>query len=173
MAKRQKTKALPELNKQQAEQALAEFALTDALLCKLTAEMDEEIHEIREKYSKQTESYQERHTELQEMLQAFAEKNKDAYFSKKRSLSMQHGMIGFRKGTPKAKTKKGFTWAAVLELCRTLAPDFIRTKEEVAKEMMIAQREDEKKMEIIDKVGVLICNDESFFIELKKEEVPA
>jgi phage host-nuclease inhibitor protein Gam len=173
MAKRTKTKALPELTKQEAEKLLGEFAITDAMLCKLTAEMDEEIHDIREKYAELAGKHQERHAELQDMLQAFAEKNKEAYFTKKRSLAMQHGNIGFRKGTPKAKTKKGFTWAAVLELCRTIAPDFIRTKEEVAKEMMIAQREDEKKMAIIDKVGVLIANDETFFIELKKEEVPA
>lgn len=174
MAKRRsKTKALPELTKQEAEKLLGEFAMTDAMLCKLTAEMDEEIHDIREKYAELTGQHQERHAELQEMLQAFAEKNKEEYFSKKRSMPMQHGHIGFRKGTPKAKTKKGFTWAAVLELCRTMAPDFIRKKEEVAKELMIARREDEKTMELIDKVGVMIANDETFFIELKKEEVHA
>lgn len=62
-----------------------------------------------------------------------------------------HGVLGFRTGTPKLKTRKGFTWAAVLELLKEFNPAYVRTSEEVAKDKLLADRESEDMPELMQK----------------------
>lgn len=81
-----------------------------------------------------------------------------------------HGILGFRTGTPKLKTRKGFTWAAVLELLKEFNPAYIRTTDEVAKDKLLADRDNEQMPDLMQKVGVMVDQDETFFVEPKKEE---
>lgn len=170
MSKRRKAIAIEEINRDQAERVIGEYAHVDAKIQELTAEMDQKMTKIRDQYADKLDPLKETREEKFKVLQFFAEKNK-ALFDKKRSIDLTHGVLGFRKGTPKLKTKKGITWAAVVELAREFAPDWIRTKEEAAKDVMIATREEPGVVERLDKIGVYVDSDESFFVELKKEEV--
>lgn len=83
---------------------------------------------------------------------------------------MAHGTIGFRTGTPKLKTLKGFTWASALQLVKEFLPDFIRRTEEIAKDKMLADRESEGMTEKLSKCGITVAQDETFFVEPKKED---
>lgn len=171
MSKRRKAIAIEEINRDQAERVIGEYAHVDAKIQELTAEMDQKITKIRDQYADKLDPLRETRDEKFKVLQFFAEKNK-ALFDKKRSMDLTHGVLGFRRGTPKLKTRKGITWAAVVELAKEFAPDWVRTKEEPAKDIMIAMREEPEAVERMNKIGVLVDNDESFFVELKKEEVP-
>ena len=98
---------------------------------------------------------------------------------------MAHGTIGFRTGTPKLKTMKGFTWASALTLVKKYIPGYVRTNEEIAKDKLLADRELEEvdfiENDIMQKkvpmakamaeCGILVTQEESFYVEPKKEEI--
>ena len=93
-------------------------------------------------------------------------------------------MIGFRTGTPKLKTLKGFTWASALQLVKRFLPDYIRQTEEIAKDKMLADRDGNVAMAVSDspsfvevpirkamtECGIQVVQDETFYVEPKKEE---
>lgn len=151
-----------------AESFFAIYADADAKEKKILAEMDVKITKIRE-------GYQDKLTELTkvkadnfEKLQYFATTNPDI-FAKKKSLEMTHGILGFRTGTPKLKTLKGYTWGAVLQLIKEYLPAYVRTSEDVAKDRLLADREDESVKANMRKVGLDVAQDETFYVEPKKE----
>ena len=88
--------------------------------------------------------------------------------SQQKSYSLQY--LGFRTGQPKLKTKKGFTWAAVLELLKKFGKDYIRTVEEPAKDKLLANREDEECQQLMEDCGILVAQDKTFYVEPKKEK---
>ena len=83
---------------------------------------------------------------------------------------MAHGTIGFRTGTPKLKTMKGFTWASVLQLAREFMPSYIRTTEEIAKDKLLADRDDEEMSDKMAHCGIAVAQDETFYVEPKTED---
>lgn len=108
--------------------------------------------------------------------------NQSELFAKRKSLEMTHGVIGFRTGQPKCKTARGTTWADALELVKDRLPNYIRTKEEVDKDRLLAdrnlpcRRDDEPEeaarplLHEMALCGILVVQEESFFVEPKREE---
>lgn len=154
---------------EQMEAAFADFATADAKLLRIIATMDVKIIEIREKYVDDVNKLQEQKEKAFEVLQAFAMENKEELFSKKKSMESTHGILGFRTGTPKLKTLKGFTWSAVTNLLKELLPAYVRVSEEPAKDKLLADREDEEVSALFPRVGIFVDQDETFFVEPKKE----
>ena len=107
------------------------------------------------------------------MVQAYSLENRERLFSKKKSMEGTHGVYGFRTGTPRLKTLRGFTWAAVLNLIKEFLPGYVRVKEEPAKDLLLADREIPEVAAEFEKCGIEVVQDESFFIDLKKEEQEA
>ena len=136
------------VTREQAEQAFAEFAAADAKVQNVLNAAKEKSFEV---------------------LQAFAVENREELFSKKKSVESAHGVFGFRTGTPKLKNLKGFTWAAVTNLVKELMPDYIRTSEELAKDKLLADRELPEVAEYFPKIGVQVVQEETFYVEPKKE----
>lgn len=172
MAKNTRTAkpVMPNLKLNGVEQYLSEFAVADARISEINAQMDIEITKIRENYGMELLSLEAKKKAALEVIQFWAETNKEEYFGKKRSVDMTHGVVGFRMGTWKATLAKGVKkWDEVLEACRTIAPEWIRTKEEVNKELMINTREVET--ERLASIGVMVVQEETFFVELKKEQL--
>ena len=101
------------------------------------------------------------------------QKVKARVFKKKKSFLMSQGLIGFRTGTPKLKTSKGFTWAAILKLLGVdeLGKTYIKTVEQPMKDRLIADREKDTVKLLMKKTGIEVVQDETFYIELKKEEI--
>lgn len=170
MAKRVKKTVLSGITREQADTAFADFAAADARAQKLTASMDEQITRIREKYQDELQGCADRKEKAFDVMQAYATENKDQIFTKKRSLETTHGVFGFRMGTPKLKTLKGFTWTAVTMLLKEFLPDYVRVTEEAAKNLLLDARDDEEVALLFPKVGIYVDQDESFFVECKKEE---
>lgn len=158
------------VKRDQMEEAFGKFALADAKVQGINAKMDAEITKIREKNADDLAKWQQEREDALEVLQVYATENRDELFSKKKSIETTHGILGFRTGTPKLKTRKGFTWAAVLELLKEFNPSYVRTTDEIAKDKLLADRENEEISELMQKVGIMVDQDETFFVEPKKEE---
>jgi phage host-nuclease inhibitor protein Gam len=154
---------------EQMEAAFGEYAVADARLQKISATIDVQVTNIREKHADEIARLNDTKEKAFEVMQAFALENKDTLFAKKKSLDSVHGVLGFRTGTPKLKTLKGFTWGAVTNLLKEFLPAYIRITEEPAKDKLLADRDDEQTAALFPKVGIAVVQDETFYVEPKKE----
>ena len=170
MAKRIKKTVLSGITREDAEKAFADYAAADAKVCGITAKMDMEMTRIREKYADQLAELNEEKEKNFEIIQTYATENKEELFQKRKSVESPHGVFGFRTGTPKLKNLKGFTWAAVTKLCEEFLPSYIRVTNELAKDKLLADRDKEEVAELFPKIGVQVVQDESFYLEPKKED---
>lgn len=171
MATRQKKTIVQGVTAEMANEAFAQYAKADAEYQKITAEIELQCARIREKKQNEVSTLLAQRDEAFTTLQAYAQENQAELFSKKKSLEMVHGTIGFRTGTPKLKTLKGFTWASALNLMREFLPTHIRTSEEIAKDKLLADRDAEGMLDKMAQCGITVTQDESFYVEPKKEEV--
>jgi len=166
--KREAKKIVTGVTKEQFEEALSAYAIDDARIEKINAEMDAQITKIREKYAKDLHELTERKDSNYDIVQTYCMEHQELFTAKK-SFETIHGKVGFRTGTPKLKTLKGFTWSSVTQLLKEFLPDYVRITEEPAKDKLLADRE--IISDYFKKVGVAVEQDETFFIELKKEEI--
>lgn len=188
--KRQKKTVVTGVTRSQAEDAFAAYAAADAQEQKITAELELAIVKLRDSYQMELMTLKKDKEDAFGVLEAFAREQKDELFGKKKSLEMSQGVIGFRTGTPKLKTLKGFTWASALQLVKEFLPEYIRTTDEIAKDRLLADRELDQVVvspgvgagsddvtrpmrECMAKCGLSVVQDETFYVEPKKEEVPA
>lgn len=170
MTKRNSKIIIANVSREEAEAAFAEYSKADAQIIKINAEMDLAFSKIREKNQDKLAELEKLKEDSFARLNVFAEKNPDL-FGKKKSVELAHGTIGFRTGTPKLKLRKGFQWNAVLELLRnnSILKKYVRTSEEVAKDKLLADREDPEVSTRLADVGIMVDQDERFYVEPKKE----
>jgi phage host-nuclease inhibitor protein Gam len=171
MAKtREKKTVYSGVKQEEMELAFADYARADARIQKINATMDIEMTRIREKYQDELAKLTETKDNAFDIMQTYAMENRDELFSRRKSMETTHGILGFRTGTPKLKTLKGFTWASVLNLLKEFLPGYVRTIEEPAKDRLLADRDLEDVKEAMPKVGITVVQDETFYVEPKKEE---
>ncbi len=168
--KRTKKKVMAPATLEQAEQMMSEYAIADARLAEVTAQMDQRITDIRDEYADELTELGNTRKEKFQGIQLFAEQN-PAIFHTIATLLRLWKTIGFRTGTPKLKTLRGFTWNAVTILLKQFLPEYVRTVDEPAKDKLLADREKPGVAKFFDKdgVGVEVVQEETFFIDLKKE----
>lgn len=166
---REKKMIITGVSREEMENAFAEYAKADSQMQKINAEMELQMTRIRERNQSALDALQQAKDDSFAVMQAFATEHPEL-FTKRKSLETVHGIIGFRTGTPKLKTGKGFTWASVLELLKTFLPSYVRTVEEPAKDKLLADRDDEDVAPMLAKCGLVVAQDESFYVEPKKEE---
>lgn len=169
MAKREKKVLVTGITSEQMEAAFADYARADARIQGINAKMDVEITRIRERYADDLTELQESKERNFEVLHVFASEHPEL-FAKKKSFEGTHGTLGFRTGTPKLKTLKGFTWAACVNMLKELLPGYVRTTEEPAKDKLLADRELDGVREFLPKCGIGVVQEEAFYVELKKED---
>lgn len=170
MATRKKKVIITGVSREAADEAFATYAKNDAQLQKINADIELQCVKIREKYADKLTTLTEEKDKAFDTLQAFATENQAELFSKKKSLDMAHGTIGFRTGTPKLKTLKGFTWASALELVKEFLPDYVRQTWDIAKDKLLADRDAEEMLSRMAKCGMQVVQDEAFYVEPKKED---
>jgi len=166
---REKKQVHTSVTAEQMESAFSDYAIADAKLQKINANIDVKMTQIREQYADEIARLSETKEKAFDVMQAFAVENKDELFAKKKSMESVHGTIGFRTGTPKLKTLKGFTWGAVTNLLKEFLPSYVRTTEEPAKDKLLADREVDEVVALFPKVGIAVTQDETFYVEPKKE----
>lgn len=133
----------------------------------MTVELDGRLQAIRAEYEARLAETALHIESKLAAAQLWAAANPAAFGSKK-SIEMVHAVVGFRVGMPRLKTLRGCTWSFVLEqLARFRLQQYIRCKSEPDKERIIADRE--KLAERLDALGVVVVQDETFFVEPKRE----
>lgn len=171
MAKREKKVVQTGITSEVMEQAFASYSQADAKLESISSKMDLEITKIREKYQDEVQKQTELRNKAFDTLQAFAMENREDLFAKRKSMDTVHGSLGFRTCTPSLKPLKGFTWPSVLNMLKEFLPEYVRVKEEPAKDKLLADREVPEVQQLLSKVGLKVDQDETFFVEPKKEEL--
>ncbi len=166
--KRIKTAASPEIiTREEAERIVGEITLLTTARNRLAAEMDTGIAELRSRYETSLADLQVKIENRTGLVRNWALANPEE-FGKRKSLSFLHGVIGFRTGTPKLKTLSGFTFAKVLEKLKSVpwGKTFIRIKEEIDKEALIAAHAEEA-LSFLNKreIGIRVDQEESFYID--------
>lgn len=153
---------------------LGRYAELDAKQVEKQAQLDQKITVLRDKAAPEINSIVEQKKEMLTKIQLFAETNREKYFSKKKSLDLQHGIVGFRVGTPKLKgVPRGAKLLGLLNYFKSYLPGYIRTKTELDKEKILADRNKEEVQNHLKVKGLKVAQTETFFIELKKEESEA
>lgn len=130
--------------------------------------MDARIMDIREEYEQQLGDADQELTQLMALARDWAEAHPEE-FSVRKSIEMTHGTVGFRTGQPALKTVAGWTWARVLEL---LSERYVRVRRDPDKEKLLADRE-AIGADGLRKLGLRVVQEESFFVEPKRESVEA
>lgn len=170
MATRKKKVIITGVSREAADEAFATYAKSDAQLQKINADIELQCAKYREKYADKIATLSEERDKAFDTLQAFATENQAELFTKKKSLDMAHGVIGFRTGTPKLKTLKGFTWASALQLVKEFLPNYARQTWDIAKDKLLADRDAEQMADSMAKCGIQVVQDETFYVEPKKED---
>jgi len=161
------------ITRARAEEILGEIATLTIEQRAQKNELDRELTAAREKYEAPLTALGKQIEEKTALLESWASANPAEFPKQRKSIDLLHGTIGYRTGTPKLKTLAKWTWDRVLEKLRGLgAPvaGFIRTKEEVNKEAIIAAVTAGNMLVGEERqFGVAVVQDEAFFVEPKLE----
>jgi phage host-nuclease inhibitor protein Gam len=137
----------------------------------LTAAMDAQIQSVRALFEGELAAQSESLEEKIAHARAWSEANPQE-FGDGRSIQTVHGIIGWRMGGPSLRTLAGWTWDRVKEnLIAVQAVEYIRVKEEVNKQNLLADR-DAIGAEKLREFGMRVVQEESFFVEPKLTEIP-
>ncbi|HEV3413764.1 MAG TPA: host-nuclease inhibitor Gam family protein [Puia sp.] len=169
MATRAKKVLITNISHGDAEQAMGLFAHCNTQLKLIESRMEEEKHQIDNKYLEEITQLKDSMEEQLKMLQVYGQQYKDSW--KGKSLALLHGKIGFRTGNPKLVKDKKFTWDAVTELLKKAFPTFVRINYEINKEALIAFRDQQEFEKIKESCYVDVIRDETFYAEANMEDL--
>lgn len=155
------------VTRDEAELLVNEIALSENRRRFLSTECDAKILAIRESYAPALEQCAAEIKSKSALVQVWAEAHRDQ-FLKPKHVEFYGGKVGYRTGTPKLKTLSGWTLARVLEKLLSLpwGRAFVRVKEEIDKESLIAQFSAGLIQSAeLKEIGVQVDQDEAFYIE--------
>jgi phage host-nuclease inhibitor protein Gam len=165
-----KKKVISNVTLEVAQEASAAFATAAVKLDKVQAKMNDEINKVKTKYQDEITDLQESLAEPQYVLEVYADEQKENW-GKRKSMELLHCTIGYRTGMPKVVKDKKFTWDGVTDLVRKLFPDLVRSKVELDKDAVIAMSKEDGFKAIKEQCYLDVVQDESFYVEAKKEEL--
>jgi len=166
------------------ENALAELAEITHSITKKEAEMNTKLQQIKEKFESESRELRESKSILETSIEAFCKLHRKD-FEKSRSKEFLSGVIGFRNNPPKVvQLNKKYNVKTTIELIKKLGlTAYLRVKEELNKEMILADyrspdesgKSETNKLDDskLSAIGLRVDQDESFFIEIKKEILEA
>ncbi len=170
MTKRTKKKIVTPPAKSELTDIMKQFAEASSHIKALEAEEELQMLELRKAFEEKSRYLIEQRQTAIEKLEAFGLQNRDELFSEKRSMELMHGVIGFRTGTPKVSKPRATTWNKVIEALSENRSEFLRTKKEVDKDKILANRTNEELMSQLNQLGIQVVQEETFFISLKESD---
>jgi len=158
---------------EQLDAVLLKLAGFETVIAKQEAAMNGKIQKIRDEFDQATADARKEKIVIEQDIEVFCRSNK-VEFEKARSKDFVHGSIGFRFNTPKVGVlNKKYTIKTAMELIkRIFEGKYVRTKEEINKELILADYA-EKKIddEKLAAVGLKIDQDETFYIAIKWDQI--
>ena len=159
------------LTREQAEAAMDALALATHRRDKLEAEMNLRLTAVREKYEAEMAQLATSIKTETDRLHAWADSHPEA-FDSARSLKLLHGVVGYRLGNWAVKLIRGFKLERAVALVKTvLGPAYVRTKEEIDKELLLADRA-HIPPESLTACGLRLEQAEAFYATPEKSEAP-
>lgn len=154
----------------EAQEAAHSYARHSIRMDKLSAEMDQKIAAIREKYEPELTELDGEMEASSELLKVFGLEQKEKWEGK--SIELASCIIGFRTNPPSVTKKKGLTWEGVVGLLKSnkILKSFVKVKEDVDKAAILKVQKDQKIMKALSLVGVKVEQEEQFYVETKKEK---
>ncbi|NDD52952.1 hypothetical protein EBZ39_03590 [bacterium] len=168
MAKRVSKPVITGVSEEQFNTAFGNYAAASATTDKVVAKMDLAIQAIREKHADELARQKSIMDEELPIIQKYCEENKHL-FADKKSQDFVHGTVGFRTSPPALKTLPKWTWDKVLMKVKEILPMYVRKKEEVNKEDLLADCHEEHVAPFLNEVGVYVNQEERFFVNVKTE----
>lgn len=159
--KRLKTKALPTpRTRAEAEELLHQIGIHQREVARINSDMNDDLSEIKRRYEEQAQPHNDTIAQQFQAVHAFCEANRDDLLTGKlKSARMATGEIGWRTTPPKVMINKV---AQVIEAIKALGhKQFLRTKEEINKDAMLADEESRALAGSIK--GITIKQTEEFF----------
>lgn len=156
----------------QAEATLGELNRLTIERNRVQLDMEEKILAVRATHEGPIAAYNKQIAEQVELLEGWASENADE-FGKLKSLTMQHGTLGWRQST-KLKTLAKWTWDRVLEKLKLLKlHEYVRTKEEVNKDVIRDHLMNYGELVGTEakEVGVRLAVEDTFFVEPNLEQI--
>jgi phage host-nuclease inhibitor protein Gam len=150
----------------QFQQALGDYATNRAALLHLSSELDLAIAQARSSYDSRIAQLQEDADAAFTTIQSYCMAHRKTLFATARHMDTPLCRLGFRWGNPKLKTLSRITWEEVLQRVEEMLPAYVRTRREVDKEALLAARADPAVQPLLAQVGVMVAQDETFYIDL-------
>lgn len=170
MTKHDKAKAA-RLTREDIEAAVRELCIASVRLEVQQARMNLELAAVRERYEPELSALSATANEQTAIVRAWADAHPEEFASRK-SIAMVLGTLGYRLGQPTLKPIRGVTWDKVLAILRHNLPHYVRAKEEVDKEAILADRE-QLGDENLKTLGLRVDQAERFFVEPNKDSIKA
>jgi phage host-nuclease inhibitor protein Gam len=168
MKTRNQKKSAININIAQFEEAMARYAEAEHREAEINISIEAAVNELMTGYEDELTCLAQGKNLAFGIIQAYCINNKESLFANRRSIGTLYGKAGFRLGTPRLKTTKGSTWKKVLDELKTTLPDYVRTTEEPAKDMLLADRHKEHVATRLIALGIEVVQDELFYIEAGK-----
>lgn len=157
----------PPQNREEMEDLVRDLCMLKINADELQNDLAREKHDLMARYEDRIKSINVRIAEMEELARQWAEAN-PAEFATKKSVVLVHGVVGWRKGMPSLKTLKGWKWDRVLNVLKVAFPEYVRVKEEVAKNVILDQR-DTIGDDRLKRMGVYVDQSPEFFVEPHKQ----
>lgn len=152
----------------QFEEAVAKYAVAEQRENAIRKNIELGVNELVSAYEPELQVLAQGKSMAFGIAQAYCTNNKETLFAKRRSIGTQHGIAGFRLGTPRLKPTKGSSWHKALAVLKEKLPAYVRTVEEPAKDLLLAHRSSEKVASLLLEIGIQVVQDELFYMETKK-----
>ncbi len=156
-----------EITPAQFEEAMKRYADAGLRGIEINKAIENEVNEVIARYEVDLQSATQVKNAAFETIKAYCTGNKNMLFSKRRSFGTQHGIVGFRLGTPRIKNSKGTSWKTVLDKLKKKLPQYVRVNEEPAKDLLLADRHKENVAPLLQEIGIQVVQDDLFFIDPK------
>lgn len=151
------------------EPALVELGRRESFIAKKEAEMNKKIQEVKDKFESDVIAQRSEADLIRRRIEDFCKSNSNE-FKEKKSKDFTHGTIGFRTNPPKVQLlNRKYNLKTAIELIKKIFKNsYIRTKEEIAKETVLADYAQKKLDDSkLASVGLKIDQEESFFVDIK------
>lgn len=129
----------------------------------LQAQLEEEIQRCRDRYTADLDRLAGQITDGTARCAEYCQAHPDLFPAKTKSLQVGLATIGFRTGTPKITIIKGWTVDRALDALRAHLPAFLRTKTDIDREALIAERARFAPGDL-EHLGLQITQAETFYI---------
>lgn len=136
----------------------------------LKAEMERKINEIRAGYEERAAAIGKRAELLFADIENYMANNPEEIPSGRKSLELLHGTVGYRTGNPTVRLPRGVDEEMLCdELLDSGFAEFVRTREEVNREAVLAADESMRDRLAVHGVKVSQVKDR-FYVEIKREQ---